>query len=95
MDIRRKGGVLPLGDGRIGVPIEGDPDPDWIKAVSQAMLTQQPGDERWTHAAATVTVDNVDGVRHLSMITSGIEPADFLITYMQAIDAAIATANEA
>jgi len=78
----------------MGVPIDGDPDPNWIKAVSRAMLDQRPGNERWSHAAATVTVDNAGGVRHLSMITSGIAPADFMITYLRAIDAAIASANE-
>jgi hypothetical protein len=91
--IARLGGALPLGDGRAGVPIEGDPDPKWVKAFVHAMPEQRPSDERWEHAAGVVTVDNVEGVRHIVFITSGTEAADFVMTYLTAIDGAIKAAN--
>jgi hypothetical protein len=91
--IARKGGVLPLGDGRTGVPIEGNPSADWIRAFGLAMSEQRPGDERWAHAANTITVDNANGVRHIAFITSGVDAADFVMTYLSVIDAAIEAAN--
>lgn len=84
---------MPLGDGRVGVPIQGDPDPEWVKAFAHAMPEQRPGDERWKHAAGAVTVDSVKGVRHIVFITSGVEAADFVMTYLTAIDGAIEAAN--
>jgi hypothetical protein len=57
------------------------------------MSTQRPGDDRWSHAAETVTVDSVEGVRHLVLMTSGMADADFVMTYLRELDAAIAAAN--
>lgn len=95
MSVRRLGGGLVLGEGRIGVPIDTLPAPGWTEALREAMTSDRLEDPRWQHAALAVTTDAVDGVPHLVLPTVDTEPADFLAGYAAAIDAAIAAANEA
>src|SRR4051794_39419234 len=93
--VTRRGGVLPLGDRRVGVPLSGSPAAGWLAELRAAMPDFRPDDQRWAHAAETASVDEVNGVPHIVLITSGVEAADFFMTYLSAIDAAIDAANAA
>jgi hypothetical protein len=92
MSVRRVGGGLVLGEGRIGVPIDTMPAPGWTEALREAMTSDRLEDPRWQHAALAVTTD---AIPHLVLPTVDTEPADFLAGYAAAIDVAIAAANEA
>jgi hypothetical protein len=91
--VKRRGGGLPVGEGRVGVPLTERPSAVWAEALRRALGQQRPDDERWQHAAQTASVDEAAGVPHILLLTSGIEDADFLVSYLQAIDAAIDVAN--
>jgi microcompartment protein CcmK/EutM len=63
--------------------------------VIRELQAQRPEDEGWQHAAQTATIDEVAGVPHIVLLTSGAKAADFFVSYFAAVDAAIAAANAA
>jgi len=91
--IKRRGGGLPVGDGRVGVPLDGDPTSAWVAALRDALAEQRPDDDVWQHAVANVSADKVNDVPHLMFLTSGHGDANFLVMYVRPIDVAIEAAN--
>ena len=89
----RRGGGLPLGEGRAGVPLTDMPSTEWVDALRTALTEERPGDERWQHAVQNMTADEANGVPHLSFMTSGVGDADFIVSYYTAIDSAIEKVN--
>lgn len=94
MVVKRIGGGLPLGNGRVGIPLNGLPQRAWMDALREAMNKEREGDPLWQHAAVAVTADEVNGVPHLVFPTDGIDDAQFIILYVAPIDTAIAAVNE-
>ncbi len=84
-----------MGQGRVGVPLHGKPSREWTRAFRQAAARERPGDERWKHAAETVTADEIEGVMTLVFLTGAVPDASFIMSYQSAIDSAIAEANDA
>lgn len=93
MAVKRIGGAFPLGDGRVGVPLDGLPGRAWMDNLREAMTKEREEDPVWQHAAVAVTADEVKDVAHLVFPTDGIEDAQFIVLYVSSIDAAIAAAN--
>lgn len=93
MAIKRRGGGLPLGDGRVGVPLDGLPERAWMDSLREAMTRERGEDPVWQHAAVAVSADQINDVPHLVLPTDGIDDAQFIILYVAPIDAAIAAAN--
>jgi hypothetical protein len=93
MAVKRIGGALPLGEGRVGVPLDGLPERAWMDDLREAMKKDRGEDPVWQHAAVAVTADEVKDVAHLVLPTDGIDDAQFIILYVPSIDAAIAGAN--
>jgi hypothetical protein len=93
MTVRRRGGVLPLGTGRMGVPLDSWPSHEWMDALRQAMAEERQTDDVWQHAARAVSSDEVGGVPHLVFPTGPTDGTDLLVSYVSAIDSAIARAN--
>ncbi len=93
MAVKRRGGGLPLGEGRVGVPLDGLPERAWMDRLREAMTREREDDPVWQHAAVAVTADEVKGVPHLVLPTDGIDDAQFIALYVAPIDAAIAAAN--
>lgn len=93
MTVNRKGGVLPLGSGRIGVPLDAHPSHAWMDELRGAMAADRQTDPVWQQAAEAVSADEVEGVPHLVYTTGATDGANFLVSYMSAIDAAIRHAN--
>ena len=108
--VKRRGGGVPLGAGRVGVPLTGTPNERWMRVFREAAAAERLGDDRWQHAALTATSDNVNGVPYLLFLTGiagkdadsddpvlaaiGETDADFVVSYIGPIDAGIDTANE-
>jgi hypothetical protein len=108
--VKRRGGGVPLGDGRAGVPLTEIPGERWVTIFREAAAAERPDDERWQHAALNATADEVDGVPYLMFVTGtsggaagGDDPvlsalaetdADFIVGYIGPIDGGIAKANE-
>jgi hypothetical protein len=93
MAVKRIGGALPLGEGRVGVPLDGLPERAWMDNLREAMTKDRGEDPVWQHAAVAVTADEVKDVSHLVFPTDGIEDAQFIVFYVSSIDAAIEAAN--
>jgi hypothetical protein len=93
MAVKRIGGGLPLGEGRVGVPLDGLPGRAWMDNFREAMTKERAEDPVWQHAAVAVTADEVKDVAHLVFPTDGIEDAQFIVLYVSSIDAAVAAAN--
>lgn len=95
-EITRRGGVLPMGEGRVGIPLEGGaPSAEWMAAFREAFRAARPDDEVCAHAADTVTADEANGVSVLVFVTSGQDAASFAMSYLTAFDEAIAAASHA
>jgi hypothetical protein len=93
--VKRIGGGLPLGDGRVGIPLDGLPERVWMDELREAMTKEREEDPLWQHAAVAVTADEVNGVPHLVFPTDGIDDAQFIVLYVTPIDTAIAAVNAA
>jgi hypothetical protein len=93
MAVKRIGGALPLGEGRVGVPLDGLPERAWMDNLREAMTKDRGEDPVWQHAAVAVTADEVKTLRTWVFPTDGIEDAQFIVFYVSSIDAAIEAAN--
>jgi hypothetical protein len=93
--VKRIGGGLPLGDGRVGIPLDGLPDRNWMDELREAMTKERKEDPLWQHAAIAVTADEVNGVPHLAFPTDEIDDAQFIVPYFASIDTAITAVNAA
>lgn len=91
--VKRRGGVLPLGDGRVGVPLTELPDPDWLERFRRAAREHRDTDERWQHAIDVLSTDTVADVPHLVFMIGEVKPADFVMSYFGVVDQAAETAN--
>jgi hypothetical protein len=91
--VKRIGGGVPLGDRRVGIPLDGLPDRVWMDELREAMNKERGEDPLWQNASVAVTADAVNGVPHLVFPTDGTDDAEFIISYVPPIDTAIAAAN--